>query len=138
DSFSAAAAVMAHEAGALLMQHFRARVAVEYKGEADVVTVADRAAEQFLVQRLRARWPEHQILAEEGSAHKSASEYRWYVDPLDGTTNFAHGFPVFCVSLGLEHRGELIAGVLYDPNRDEMFTAEKGGGAFLNGERIRV
>src|SRR5438445_13080882 len=138
DQFSASAATMARDAGALLMQYFRARVAVEYKGEADVVTVADRAAEKLIISRLRARWPEHQIIAEEGSAHKSASEYRWYVDPLDGTTNFAHGFPVFCVSLGLEHAGELIAGVLYDPTRDEMFTAEKGSGAFLNGERIYV
>src|SRR2546421_4782489 len=138
NSFSAPAAAMAREAGTLLMQYFRRRVAVEYKGEADVVTVADRAAEELLMARLRTRWPEHQIMAEEGSAHKSASEYRWYVDPLDGTTNFAHGFPVFCVSLGLEHRGELIAGVLYDPSRDEMFTAEKGSGAFLNGEPIHV
>src|SRR5438132_9951087 len=138
DQFSATAAAMAREAGALLMQYFRRRVAVEYKGEADVVTVADRAAEELLMARLRSRWPEHQIMAEEGSAHKSASDYRWYVDPLDGTTNFAHGFPVFCVSLGLEHRGELIAGVLYDPSRHELFTAEKESGAFLNGQRIHV
>src|SRR5207237_8866238 len=138
DQFSAPAADIAREAGALLMQYFRRRVAVEYKGEADVVTIADRAAEELLITRLRAHWPEHQIMAEEGSSHKSASDYRWYVDPLDGTTNFAHGFPVFCVSLGLEHRGELLAGLPYDPTRDEMFTSEKGSRAFLNGQLIHV
>src|SRR5205807_844457 len=138
DSFSASAADIAREAGALLIQYFRRRVAVEYKGEADVVTVADRAAEELIMARLRARWPEHQIMAEEGSSHKSASEYRWYVDPLDGTTNFAHGFPVFCVSLGLEWKGQRIAGVVYDPTRNELFSAEQGSGAYLNGEPIHV
>src|SRR5439155_21699612 len=101
DQFSAPAAAMAREAGALLMQYFRRRVVVEYKGEADVVTVADRAAEELIIARLRARWPEHQIMPEEGSSRKSSSEYRWDVHPLDGTTNFAHGFPVVCVSLRL-------------------------------------
>src|SRR5438105_2174338 len=129
---------MIREAGALLMQYFARRVRIEYKAEADLVTEADRACEKLLIARLRAQWPSHNIVAEEGSGHQSSSEYRWYVDPLDGTTNFAHGFPVFCVSLGLEHRGELIAGVLYDPSRDEMFTAEKESGAFLNGQRIHV
>src|SRR5437879_11871770 len=138
DQFSATAAAMAREAGALLMQYFRQRVAVEYKGEADVVTVADRAAEELIMARLRARWPEHQIMAEEGSTHRSSSDYRWYVDPLDGTTNFAHGFPVFCVSMALEHKGQMVAGVIYDPNRDELFVAEKGSGAYLNQQRIHV
>src|SRR5207237_9090248 len=95
DQFSAPAADIAREAGALLMQYFRARVAVEYKGEADVVTVADRTAEELIISRLRARGPEHQIMAEEGSSHKSASEYRWHLDPLVGTPHFAHGIPVF-------------------------------------------
>src|SRR5205823_814614 len=138
NSFSAPAADFAREAGALLMQYFRRRVAVEYKGEADVVTVAVRAAEELIMARLRARWPEHQIMAEEGSAHKSASEYKWYIDPLDGTTNFAHGFPVFCVSLGLTHKGERVAGVIFDPTRNELFTAERGSGSFLNGNVIHV
>ena len=120
------------------MDFFKRRVAIEYKGEADLVTEADRACERLLIKRMHARWPEHQIVAEEGSRHDSASDFRWYVDPLDGTTNFAHGFPVFCISLGLEHKGELVAGVIYDPTRDEMFQAEKGSGAFLNGERIHV
>src|SRR5438132_805080 len=136
DQFSATAAAMAREAGALLMQYFRRRVEVEYKGEADVVTVADRAAEELLMARLRARWPEHQIMAEEGSSHKSASEYRWYVDPLDGTTNFAHGFPVFCVSLGLEHHGELIAGVLLVREAGGTVTNFSGGAFDISSREV--
>ena len=116
---------IAREAGALLMSYFGRRVKVEYKGEVDLVTEADRASEKLIIERLRARWPGHNVLAEEGTSSESGSAYRWYVDPLDGTTNFAHGFPVFCVSLGLEHKGERIAGVVYDPTRDELFAAEK-------------
>ena len=126
------------EGGALLMQYFARRVRVEYKAEADLVTEADRACEKLLIERLRANWPDYNIVAEEGSAHRSSSEYRWYVDPLDGTTNFAHGFPIFCISIGLERKGELVAGIIFDPTRDELFSAEKGAGAHLNGERVRV
>ncbi len=136
--FVPAASEIAREAGVLIMGYFARRIGYEYKGDVDLVTEADRASETLIVDRLRARWPKHDILGEEGTLLKSDSEYRWYVDPLDGTTNFAHGFPVFCVSMGLEFRGELIAGVVYDPTRDEMFTAEKGGGAYLNHRRIQV
>jgi myo-inositol-1(or 4)-monophosphatase len=138
DNFVPAAAQIAREAGALLMHYFRQRVAVEYKGEADLVTVADRASEGLIRERISGLWPSHDILGEEGGLVDTGSDYRWYVDPLDGTTNFAHGFPVFCVSMGLEHKGKLIAGVVYDPTRDEMFAAESGGGAFLNQRRIHV
>jgi myo-inositol-1(or 4)-monophosphatase len=131
-------AEIAREAGALLMDYFRRRVAVEYKGEADLVTAADRASETLIRDRIRALWPSHDILGEEEGLVDTGSDYRWYVDPLDGTTNFAHGFPVFCVSMGLEHQGKLIAGVVYDPTRDEMFTAEARMGAFLNKEPIHV
>jgi len=131
-------AEIAREAGALLMDYFRRCVAVEYKGEADLVTAADRASETLIRDRIRALWPSHDILGEEEGLIDTGSDYRWYVDPLDGTTNFAHGFPVFCVSMGLEHKGKLIAGVVYDPTRDEMFTAEAGLGAFLNQQRIHV
>jgi len=131
-------AEIAREAGALLMDYFRRRVAVEYKGEADLVTAADRASETLIRERIRALWPSHDILGEEEGLIDTGSDYRWYVDPLDGTTNFAHGFPVFCVSLGLEYQGKMIAGVVYDPTRDEMFTAEAGMGAFLNQQRIHV
>lgn len=129
---------IAREAGALLMEFFRQRVTVEYKGEADLVTVADRKSELLIRERLLERWPSFDILGEEGGLQDTGSDYRWYVDPLDGTTNFAHGFPVFCVSMGLEYKGERIAGVIYDPTRDELFAAQRGGGAFLNQEPIRV
>lgn len=120
------------------MDYFRRRVAIEYKGDVDLVTEADRDSEKLIVARLKSRWPEYDIIGEEGTRTQLNSDYRWYVDPLDGTTNFAHGFPVFCVSIALEHKNERIAGVLFDPTRDELFAAEKGRGAWLNRERIQV
>jgi myo-inositol-1(or 4)-monophosphatase len=129
---------IARESGALLMDFFRRRVKVEYKGEADLVTEADRNSETLIRKRIKEKWPQHDILGEENGLVDTGSEYRWYVDPLDGTTNFAHGYPVFCVSMALEHKGRRIAAVVYDPTRDEMFTAESGNGAHLNGERIVV
>jgi myo-inositol-1(or 4)-monophosphatase len=128
---------IAREAGALLMEYF-GKVSYELKGEFDLVTEADRASERLVIQRLRAHFPTHSIVAEEGGGSEQDSEYRWYVDPVDGTTNFAHGFPVFNVTLALEKAGELVAGVVFDPTRQEVFAAERGGGAFLNGKRIRV
>src|SRR5512146_2463376 len=110
---------IAREAGALLTTYFERRVSFELKGESDLVTEADRASEKLVVERLRSHFPSHGIVAEEGSGHESPSEYRWYVDPLDGTTNFAHGFPVFNVTLALERAGEMIAGVIFDPTRQE-------------------
>lgn len=141
------ASEMARSAGALLRSLYERGVATEYKGEADLVTIADRESEALLVDRLRAQWPDYGIVGEEGTRSQMDCEYRWYIDPLDGTTNFAHGFPAFCVSMGLEHRpagtpadadGELVAGVIYDPLRDQLFVAEKGRGAYLNGKPIHV
>jgi len=133
---------IAREAGALLMHYFHQHLKIEYKGDADLVTAADRAAEAMIRDRIRAQWPGHDVLGEEQGLSDQGSEYRWYVDPLDGTTNFAHGYPVFCVSIGLEQRssgkGSRIAAVVYDPTRDELFTAEQGRGARLNGETIHV
>jgi myo-inositol-1(or 4)-monophosphatase len=129
---------IAHQAGSLLRYYFERQVRFELKGDFDLVTEADRASEKLIVERITSRFPDHGIMAEEGSGHESLSEYRWYVDPLDGTTNFAHGYPMYNVTLALEKAGELIAGVIFDPNRDELFTCEKGGGAFLNGGRIHV
>jgi myo-inositol-1(or 4)-monophosphatase len=130
---------IAREAGALLMGHFARHVTIEYKGEVDLVTIADRTSEELIVNRLRARWPEHGIVAEEGTRSDPGAEYRWYVDPLDGTTNFAHSYPVFCVSIALvRHDGQLEIGVLYDPTRDEMFAAARGAGATLNGKPMQV
>ena len=129
---------IAREAGALLAAYFDRRVAFELKGEFDLVTEADRASEKLVVERLRSHFPDHAIVAEEGGGQSGSSDYRWYVDPLDGTTNFAHGFPMFNITLALERAGELIAGVIYDPVRGELFTAERGAGAYLNGVRIHV
>jgi myo-inositol-1(or 4)-monophosphatase len=133
-------AAIARDAGALLMQYFAHGVETEYKdqGEADLVTVADRASEKLIVERVRAQWPDHDIVGEEGTRTAHGSEWKWYIDPLDGTTNFAHGYPVFCVSIGVEYKGELVAGVLYDPTRNELFQAEKGSGALLNAKPIYV
>jgi myo-inositol-1(or 4)-monophosphatase len=141
------AAEIAREAGARLREYFIAGVETEYKGDVDLVTVADRTVEKLIRGRLGEVFPEHGIYGEEGTRERMESEYRWYVDPLDGTTNFAHGFPQFCVSLGLEHRpegtrpdkdGTLVAGVIYDPMRDELFVAERGRGAQVNGKPARV
>jgi myo-inositol-1(or 4)-monophosphatase len=129
---------IAREAGQLLMGYFHGRVKIEYKGDADLVTEADRASEKLILERIREHWPSHEVIGEEGGRIETGGEYRWYVDPLDGTTNFAHGLPVFCVSLGLTLQGKRRAAVLYDPTRDELFAAERGRGAFLNGQKIEV
>ena len=137
-AFLETAVEIARESGALLANFFERRIPFELKGDFDLVTEADRASERLVVERLRTHFPSHGIVAEEGGGHEGGSEYRWYVDPLDGTTNFAHGFPMFNVTLGLERAGELITGVVYDPIRGEMFTAERGSGAWLNNRRLHV
>jgi myo-inositol-1(or 4)-monophosphatase len=141
------AAAIAREAGARLREFYAQGVETEYKGDVDLVTVADRTVEKLIRTRLGEAFPEHGIFGEEGTRERMDAEFRWYVDPLDGTTNFAHGFPQFAVSLGLEQRpqesaadadGTLVAGVIYDPMRDEMFAAERGRGAHLNGRQVHV
>ena len=130
---------IAREAGALLMSYFDQHIKIEYKGDVDLVTAADRASEKLIVERLQAKWPQHGIVGEEGTRRDTDAEYRWYVDPLDGTTNFAHGYPVFCVSIALARQDDqLEVGVLYDPTRNELFSAERGSGATLNGEPMHV
>ncbi len=129
---------MAREAGSLIMGHFRQHVKIEYKGAVDLVTIADRTSEALILERIRKQFPTHDVMGEEGTRIENGSEYKWYIDPLDGTTNFAHGYPVFCVSLAVERSGQRVAGVIYDPTRDEMFSAELGGGSRLNGAVIRV
>ena len=145
--FAERAETIAREAGALLRGFYQRGVETEYKGDVDLVTEADRASEALIKERLQTAFPQHGIYGEEGTRERLAGEYRWYVDPLDGTTNFAHGFPAFCVVLGLERRpagtapdadGEMVAGVIYDPLRDESFVAERGQGAWLNGRRLAV
>jgi len=138
---------IAREAGGRLREFYSQGVAMEYKGDVDIVTVADRTAEKLIRERLGAAFPEHGIYGEEGTRDRLEGEFRWYVDPLDGTTNFAHGLPQFCVSMGLERRpkgtapdadGTLVAAVIYDPLRDELFAAERGRGARLNGRPMHV
>ena len=138
---------IAREAGARLREFFSEGVATEYKGDVDLVTVADRTVEKLIRTRLSEAFPDHGMYGEEGTREKLEREFRWYVDPLDGTTNFAHGFPQFCVSMGLEQRpaglgpqqdGVLVAAVIYDPMRDELFSAERGRGAKLNGRPAQV
>ncbi len=140
-------AEIAREAGARLREYYAQGVETEYKGDVDIVTVADRTVEKLIRTRLGEAFPDHGVYGEEGTRERMEGEFRWYVDPLDGTTNFAHGFPQFCVSLGLEHRGAamkagedgtLVAAVIYDPLRDELFTAERGQGTQLNGKAARV
>jgi myo-inositol-1(or 4)-monophosphatase len=137
-SYLEISADIAREAGALLATYFERRVAFELKGEYDLVTEADRASEALVVERLRSHFPTHSIVAEEGGGHQGSSEYCWYVDPLDGTTNFAHGFPMYNVTMALEHAGQLVAGVIFDPERNEMFASERGSGAYLNQRPIHV
>ena len=134
----------AQEAGRVLADHF-GRARVSRKGDIDLVTEADVAAERLIVERVRSYYPRHAVLAEESGqidaragGGGAPAEYRWVIDPLDGTTNYAHGYPCFCVSIALERDGRLELGVIYDPTRDETFAAERGAGATLNGRRVRV
>jgi myo-inositol-1(or 4)-monophosphatase len=136
DDYLDAAIEIAREAGQVLLAH--RGVGFELKGEHDLVTAADRASEQLIIKELKKRFPQHGIVAEEGGRAEMNAELRWYVDPLDGTTNFAHGFPMWNVTMALAKNDEVIAGVVYDPLNRELFAAERGGGARLNGAPIHV
>ena len=129
---------IARESGRLLRDRLGTHLEVTHKGIINLVTDVDLASERLIREAIATHYPRHQILAEEGGLAENSSDYRWIVDPLDGTTNFAHGFPIFAVSIALEYRGEMILGVVYDPTRDEMFAAERGAGAALNNRPIRV
>jgi myo-inositol-1(or 4)-monophosphatase len=140
EDYLKAAVEVAREAGAILREEFDRPLQISYKGDVDLVTQADKRSEAAIVKRLTEYFPEHAIAAEEGSGHESVSdsEYRWHVDPLDGTTNFAHSYPCFCVSIGLARRDAVIAGVVFNPFYGELFAAARGEGATLNGKRIQV
>ncbi len=133
---------MARDAGRILAERFGRALTVSNKGDIDLVTEADLACEQFIIERIQTHYPRHQILAEESGAtsYNDSAEYKWIIDPLDGTTNYAHGYPCFCVSIALEHTAsrQIVIGVIYDPTRDELFAAERGSGATLNKRRMRV
>jgi myo-inositol-1(or 4)-monophosphatase len=139
DSFRDVAVEAALQAGAFLRSRFGAQHAISYKGSpTNLVTEMDRGAEAIVLDAIRARFPGHGFLAEESGARSGREPHRWIVDPLDGTTNYAHGLPIYCVSIALELDGDLAVGVLYDPSRDECFVAERGRGATLNGAPLRV
>jgi myo-inositol-1(or 4)-monophosphatase len=126
------------EAGTILREGREQVWTIEYKGAKNLVTDIDRRSEQAIASLVGRELPGHSLVSEEGARLEGDSGYRWYVDPLDGTTNYAHGYPCFSVSIGVEKDGELVYGVVYDPTLDELFTAERGAGAFLNGKRLRV
>jgi myo-inositol-1(or 4)-monophosphatase len=133
----------ARDAGRLLAERFGRVLQITNKSELDLVTESDLASERLIIERIKTYHPRHSILAEESGASEPADregqdDWRWIIDPLDGTTNYAHGYPCFCVSIGLEHKGRMEIGVVYDPMRDELFSAERGEGASLNGRRIQV
>jgi myo-inositol-1(or 4)-monophosphatase len=133
----------AREAGQILAERFGHVLQIRNKSEIDLVTESDLASERLIIDRIKNSYPDHAILAEESGATASSSreatgEWRWIIDPLDGTTNYAHGYPCFCVSIALQHHARPALGVIYDPMRDEMFTAERGAGAALNGKQIQV
>jgi myo-inositol-1(or 4)-monophosphatase len=131
----------AREAGQILLEKFGRAINVSKKGDINLVTEADLASEHHIIEKIKSHFPKHAILAEEAGeavVFEEGSEWRWIIDPLDGTTNFAHGYPCFCVTIALERAGELVVGVTYDPTRDELFAAEKGRGATLNNKPIRV
>lgn len=133
----------AREAGQILLEKFGRRINISKKGDIDLVTEADLASEKLVIEKIRSYYPKHRILAEESGESNAVtvdgeSLWKWIIDPLDGTTNYAHGYPCFAVTLAVEHRGEIVLGVTFDPTRDELFAAEKGKGATLNNREIRV
>lgn len=129
---------VAISAGEILKRYFGRTNRIHFKGVIDIVTDADLASEEFITKRIKKEFPSDSILCEEGSNFEHSGERKWIVDPLDGTTNFAHNYPFFAVSIALEEKGEIVMGVVYDPLRNELFSAIKGKGATLNGKRIAV
>jgi len=141
DSYLEVAIAIAQEAGKILVEELSRPLELHYKGdEVDLVTQADKRSERLIVERLTTYFPDHAVAAEEGTGHESASasEFRWHVDPLDGTTNFAHGYPCFCVSIALAQRDALLVAVVFNPFYNELFTAARGEGATFNGKKIHV
>jgi myo-inositol-1(or 4)-monophosphatase len=132
------AMALAGEAGLLLKSNLYDHHTIDFKGEIDIVTEADRISEALILSAIHKQYPGHDVLSEESVATRNGSSFRWIIDPLDGTTNYAHGYPVFCVSIALEREGEICLGVVFNPMLDEMFAAEKGEGTFLNGRRLSV
>lgn len=129
---------IAQKAGEMLKKNIDASPKVAFKGAVDLVTDYDNRAQRMIFDHLSSRFPDHDFLAEEGLSRDKGGDFRWIIDPLDGTTNYAHAFPIFCVSIALEWKKEIVLGVIYDPMREELFSAVKGEGALLGGKTIRV
>jgi len=129
---------LARDAGTLLKGKFNSKHEIHYKGEINLVTEADKMSEDLIIAAIKSSFPDHGILSEESPAQNSQAKLRWIIDPLDGTTNYAHGYPVFCVSIALENEGAIVLGVIYDPLREDMFVAVRGKGAYLNGKKLKV
>ncbi len=136
--FTSIAEQACRRAGEIQLEGLKSARQISYKGSINLVTDVDHASERAIVEIIQGEYPDHDILAEEGTGKRKDSEYKWVIDPLDGTTNYAHGYPLFCTSIALEYRGEIVLGAVYEPNRGEMFLAEKGGGAYLNGQKLAV
>lgn len=129
---------LARNAGAILREHYEKGFEIGYKGVIDVVTEVDRLSEAYLLGEIQRFFPDHQIYAEESGQHDGHADHTWYIDPLDGTVNYAHGVPMFSVSIAYAYKGNTLLGAVYDPMRDELFHAERGQGAFLNDRRLKV
>lgn len=132
------AVAAARAAGAIQKKGYEKAHSIQFKGEINLVTEVDKACETKIVKIISRDYPDHDFLTEEEGAYNRPSEFKWIIDPLDGTTNYAHGYPCFCSSIALEHRGQVIVGVVYEPLLDQLFVGLQGGGAFLNGRRIQV
>jgi len=136
--FKSFAVDLARKSGALLKEKFSQTHKIQYKGEINLVTEADKMSEDLIIAAISQKFPDHGILSEESPVITGVGKLRWIIDPLDGTTNYAHGYPVFCVSIALENEGTIVLGVIYDPMREEMFVAVRGGGLYLNEKKLRV
>ena len=138
NSYKLIAIQVARKAGAVLKKKMGSKRTIGFKGSINLVTEMDLLSEKIIVDEIERRFPDHAVLAEERPAPEKLSRFLWIIDPLDGTTNYAHGYPIFSVSIALAREGEIVLGVVYDPTRDELFTAERGKGARLNGRKIQV
>lgn len=125
-------------AGAIQLEGMKKTLSIDFKGAINLVTDIDRACERAIVELIQGTFPDHDLLAEEGTGQRKDSPYKWVVDPLDGTTNYTHGYPLYCTSIALEYKGEIVIGAVYEPNLDEMYLAEKNAGATLNGKKLQV
>lgn len=129
---------LSKEAGAILLERFGKKHQIQYKGPIDLITEVDKLSEKLIVDRILSNYPDHSVIAEEGGLTEGKKEHNWYIDPVDGTSNYAKGMPMFCVSIAYAYQRKMLLAAVYDPMRDECFTAERGQGSFLNGERIHV